>query len=69
MELSKEGTLKKYIQKNSAQPEGIASNFAESILLGLEYLHNAGVIHKDLKTSNVLMMPKNEIQVSDFGIA
>lgn len=69
MELSKEGTLKKYIQKNGAQPEEIASNFAESVLLGLDYLHNAGVLHKDLKTSNILMMPKNELQLSDFGIA
>jgi serine/threonine protein kinase len=69
MELAKEGTLKKYIQKNGAQSEEIASNFAENILQGLDYLHNAGVIHKDLKTSNVLMMPKNEIQVSDYGIA
>nr|VVW84835.1 unnamed protein product [Nymphaea colorata] len=69
MELSKEGTLKKYIQKNGPQPEEIASNFAENLLLGLEYLHNAGVLHKDLKTSNVLVMPKNELKLSDFGIA
>jgi serine/threonine protein kinase len=69
MELSREGTLKKHLQKNGCQPEETASNLAESILLGLDYLHNAGVIHKDLKTTNVLMMPKNEIKLSDYGIA
>lgn len=69
MELSREGTLKKYIQKNGRQSEETASNLAENILLGLDYLHNAGVIHKDLKTTNVLIMPKNEIKLSDYGIA
>lgn len=69
MELTREGTLKKYIQKNGAQSEETASNLAENILMGLDYLHNAGVIHKDLKSTNVLMMPRNEIKLSDYGIA
>lgn len=69
MELSREGTLKKYIQKNGKLIEETASIYAESILQALDYLHNAGVLHKDLKSTNVLIMPKNEIKVSDYGIA
>lgn len=69
MELSREGTLKKYIQKNGKLTEEMASIYAESILQALDYLHNAGVLHKDLKSTNVLIMPKNEIKVSDYGIA
>lgn len=69
MELSREGTLKKYIQKNGKLTEETASIYAESILQALDYLHNAGVLHKDLKSTNVLIMPKNEIKVSDYGIA
>lgn len=69
MELSREGTLKKYIQKNGKLTEETASIYAESILQALDYLHNAGVLHKDLKSTNVLIMTKNEIKVSDYGIA
>lgn len=59
MELAKEGTLKKYIQKNGELPESFVANIVEKILEALDYLHNAGIIHKDLKTSNILMMPKD----------
>lgn len=69
MELAKEGTLKKYIQKNGELPESFVANIVEKILEALDYLHNAGIIHKDLKTSNILMMPKDQIKLSDYGIA
>lgn len=58
MDLAKEGTLKKYVQKNGPIKQSKTSEFAESILQGLDYLHNAGVLHKDLKSSNVLVMNK-----------
>jgi p38 MAP kinase len=45
------------------------ANLIRKILEGLVYLHNAGILHKDLKTSNVLMMSKEEIKLSDYGLA
>lgn len=69
MELSKQGTLKKFIQKNGPSKESSAANIIENVLEALDYLHCAGFIHKDLKSSNVLLMPKEQIKLSDYAIA
>jgi len=38
-------------------------------LLGLKYLHSAGVIHRDLKPANVLITSSCDLKVCDFGLA
>ncbi len=35
----------------------------------LQYLHNQGLIHYDVKSENMLLGPQNELWLSDFGIA
>jgi serine/threonine-protein kinase len=56
MELvQKEGTLKKYVQKNGVVSEERASNFIEEVMEGLKYLHESSILHGDLKPSNILI--------------
>lgn len=70
MELAKEGTLKKYIQKNGKLPEEKASKIIGQVLQGLNYLHNNGILHKDLKPSNILLTnPELSIQLTDYAVA
>ena len=69
MELAAEGTLKKYIQKNGKLAQGVVSKIASQILQGLSYLHSNGIIHKDLKPSNILMTGNGNIQLSDYALA
>eukprot|EP01134_Creolimax_fragrantissima_P007413 CFRG7413T1 len=38
------------------------------LLLGLQYCHNNNIMHRDLKASNLLLTPKGELKIADFGL-
>lgn len=44
-------------------------NIMFQILSGVQYLHKNSVIHRDLKTSNILINNKGEVKITDFGLA
>jgi serine/threonine protein kinase len=43
--------------------------YAAEIFLGLEYLHNMGIVYRDLKPENVLLTAEGHILMTDFGIS
>src|SRR5688572_32042438 len=43
--------------------------FAEDIASGIDFLHNMNVVHRDLKSDNVLLTKTMEIKLCDFGLA
>lgn len=45
------------------------SSILSQILHGLEYLHCKGIMHRDLKLSNILMNSSGEVKIGDFGLA
>jgi serine/threonine-protein kinase len=46
-----------------------AIDIAEDVLTALEAAHAQGVIHRDIKPGNIMLSPKGQVKVTDFGIA
>lgn len=75
MELAKNGSLSnviKSIQENNGPKD--YSNTSKQIILvgiarGMKYLHDRGIIHRDLKTGNVLLDEKFCPKITDFGMS
>ncbi|KAH9505301.1 MAP kinase kinase kinase Byr2 [Bulinus truncatus] len=64
----KEGSLDDYYSKKDLNDSDYF-NFTKQILEGLEYLHEQGVIHLDLKGKNILLESESNIRLTDFGIS
>jgi len=46
-----------------------AVDFAKGVLTALEISHKAGIIHRDIKASNIMITAQGQVKVMDFGIA
>lgn len=57
------------IGKLKRLPEEKTRFFVCCIVIGLEYLHNAGVIHRDVKPENIVLDKDGYARLTDFGIA
>jgi serine/threonine-protein kinase len=63
-------TLKDLIARKGALPVGVALRIAKQICQGLEAAHQQGVVHRDIKPQNLLILPESgEVKIMDFGIA
>jgi eukaryotic-like serine/threonine-protein kinase len=70
MEFLEGVTLKDLILSKGALPVGVGLRIAKQICQGLEAAHRQGVIHRDIKPQNMLILPETgELKIMDFGIA
>ena len=69
MELVEGVTLKKYIQKKGVLSLAEIISITEQILLALDHAHQKGIVHRDIKPQNIMMLKNGAIKVADFGIA
>lgn len=62
-------TLKEYIQKQHIIAWNDAVFFTTQILRALQHAHDKGIVHRDIKPQNIILLPSGNIKVTDFGIA
>lgn len=62
-------TLKEYIEREGCLSWKDAVHFTLQILRGLQHAHDRGIVHRDVKPQNIMVLPDNTIKVTDFGIA
>lgn len=53
----------------SGVPRLVAKNYLWQILSGLDHCHARGVMHRDLKTQNILVGKDEQLKIADFGIS
>lgn len=69
MELVDGITLKQYMKEHGALPTDEVLNFSIQIAKALAHAHSKGIIHRDIKPQNVMLLKDGLIKVADFGIA
>lgn len=62
-------TLKEYIEHQKVINWKEAVHFTVQILEALEHAHEKGVVHRDIKPQNIILLQDGTIKVTDFGIA
>lgn len=62
-------TLKEYIENEGSLSWKDAVHFTLQILRALQHAHDRGIVHRDVKPQNIMVLPDNTIKVTDFGIA
>ena len=62
-------TLKNYMMKKGALPFPEIISFCEQILRALAHAHSKGIVHRDIKPQNIMLLKNGLIKVADFGIA
>ncbi|KAI3811497.1 hypothetical protein L1987_21221 [Smallanthus sonchifolius] len=70
-EYAKGGSVRQFLTKrqNRSVPLKSAVKQALDVARGMEYVHGLGLIHRDLKSDNLLISADRSIKIADFGVA
>lgn len=64
-----DGELLELWKQYATFPEDVVLIFIAELAITLDYLHNAGVMHRDLKMENILLDKDGHVQLIDFGLS
>jgi len=69
MEFCDGSTLRDVLSAGKQLDSDLARHILVEILKGLAHAHSLGVIHRDVKPSNIMLSPTNDVKITDFGIS
>ena len=69
MELIEGITLKQYLERKGSLNWRETLHFSMQIAKALEHAHSRGIVHRDIKPHNIMILKDGSIKVADFGIA
>nr|XP_060631924.1 mitogen-activated protein kinase kinase kinase 19 [Anolis sagrei ordinatus] len=69
MEFVPGGSISSIIHRFGPLPEMVFCKYTQQIVQGVAYLHENGVVHRDIKGNNIMLMPNGVIKLIDFGCA
>jgi len=70
MEYVEGDSLGRLVERSGPLPVGVACDYVRQAALGLHHAHEQGVIHRDVKPSNLLLKAaEGRVKVADFGLA
>ena len=63
------GSVSSMLNNYGPFEESLIVNFIRQVLIGVAYLHNKNIIHRDIKGANILIDTKGCVKITDFGIS
>ncbi|KAI0247582.1 hypothetical protein BJV78DRAFT_906498 [Lactifluus subvellereus] len=69
LEFCENGSLHNICKRFGKFPENLVAVYISQVLEGLVYLHDQGVIHRDIKGANILTTKDGAVKLADFGVA
>ncbi|KAL7748551.1 Protein kinase [Sorochytrium milnesiophthora] len=67
MELMEGGPLNEVIENVMSMPEDVIASITRETLAGLSHLHSKNIIHRDIKSDNILLDSHGRVKITDFG--
>ena len=68
MEYAPHGTLRKLHPRGTQLPLDVILPYIQQVASALQYTHDQGLIHRDVKPENMLLSSRDEVLLSDFGL-
>jgi uncharacterized protein (TIGR03067 family) len=69
MEYVESTTLARLVAEEGPLPAAQACEYVRQAALGLQYAHQRGMVHRDVKPHNLMLTPGDQVKVLDFGLA